>query len=77
MLVERSFYTSFERIVAAGAIYGNHDGKAKDYNLQDKEALRVSIQTVALLYCASARHSAPEESEPYSLRSPASPNLTA
>jgi hypothetical protein len=37
MLVERSFYTSFERIVAAGAIHGNHNGKAKDYNLQDKD----------------------------------------
>jgi hypothetical protein len=34
MLVERSFYTSFERIVAAGAIHGNHNGKTKDYKLQ-------------------------------------------
>ncbi len=37
MMVEGNFYTSFERIVAAGAIQGNHDGKAKDYNLQDKD----------------------------------------
>ena len=45
MLVERSFYTSFERIVAAGAIHGNHDGKAKDYNLQDKDMAIKIIRT--------------------------------
>ncbi len=36
---------SFERIVAAGAIHGNHNGKAKDYKLQDTDMAIKIIRT--------------------------------